>query len=112
MRYIVKVLRLVAFVFCGVMVQIVAQDEQRFHDDHHVSVALSMSKSMIVEFESDTIRIELTANRPVPDPLLVRLKLGGTATRDLDYEIGSTNVVLNRGEDEVVVRLEPLRDWI
>lgn len=105
-------LLVVAFLFCATIVQANAQEAPVPHDDDRVSVALSVSKSTIAEFETDAIDVALTAGKPVSDRLVVKLKIGGTATRDLDYEISSTNVILDKGEEEALVRLEPLRDWI
>ena len=99
------------FVLCGLVIQIFGQDVP-VHDDDHVSVSLSVEKQTIAEFEQDVVYVTVKADERVSDRLVVQLNLGGTATQDLDYEIGSTRVVLDRGEDEAVIRIEPLRDWI
>ena len=111
-RFLLYLVPVACLLLCGTVAPTYAQGERELHDDDRVSVTLSASKSTIVEFERDAIDIEISTDERVSDRLVVRLKLGGTATRDLDYEIDSTIVVFNRGEQEAIVRLEPLRDWI
>ena len=105
-------LRVVAAIaLCGMVVQLLAQENPVDHDEL-VSVALSVEKGTVAELEADSVDIRLTADRPVSDRLIVQLKFSGTATRGLDYEIASMRVVLDRGEDEGAVRVVPIRDWI
>ena len=102
---------LTVLVTLGIGIQAHGREVPEHHDDF-VSVTLSAEKGTIAELESDAIDVKLTADGPVSDRLVVQLKLSGTATRDLDYEITSTRVVLERGEHEAVIRIEPIRDWI
>ena len=97
---------------CCLTSKVHAQQAPVPQDDQRIAVALSVSKSTIAEFESDAVDIKLTSDRPVADRLVVQLEFGGTATRDLDYEVESTRAVFERGEDVALIRLEPLRDWI
>ncbi|MCY4129963.1 MAG: S8 family serine peptidase [Gammaproteobacteria bacterium] len=112
LRFFLKLILVFSFVHGGTSVLLHAQEAPDHLDDKRTPIALSVSKSTIAEFEVDSIEIKLTADRPVSDRLVVQLMLGGTATKDLDYEIASTSVVLNRGEEEAVTHLVPLRDWI
>ena len=112
LRFFLKLILAISCVHAGTAVLLHAQEAPDHLDDKRTPIVLSVSKSTVAEFEADSIEIKLTADKPVSDRLVVQLMLGGTATRDLDYEIVSTSVVLDRGEDEAVVRLVPLRDWI
>ena len=110
-RVVRKLYLVVTFALCGMAIQVHPQ-EVPAHDEDYVSVTLSAEKSTITEFEADVIDVTVIADRNVSDRLVVQLKLSGTATRDLDYEIASTRVVIDPGEDEATVRLVPIRDWI
>ena len=93
------------------MLEIHGQESPTHHDDR-VSVTFSADEETIAEFEQDAIYLTVASDERVSDRLVVQLKLGGTATRDLDYEISSTHAILDRGEDKTFIRIEPLRDWI
>ena len=97
---------------CGPLVQIQAQEVPTHHDDDRVSVAFDVEEFSVLEYESYAFDVKLVADQPVTDRLVVRLNLSGTATRNVDYEIASTLVTFEEGEEVALVRFEPLRDWI
>ena len=112
MGTLIKPLLLVIPAFLGLTLEIHAQNEPVPLDDQRVAVTLSVSKSTIAELEEDALAVKLSADRPVSDRLIVNLKLGGTATRDVDYQVYSTLAVFEKGEDTTRMFVVPLRDWI
>ena len=103
---------LVTFALSASASQVHTSDVPLHHEDERVSVTLAVESATILEHEGSALDVKLVADKPVSDRLIVQLKLGGTATRDLDYEIASTRAVFERGMEITGVRLEPLRDWI
>lgn len=102
---------LAVFAISGVVLEIHGQNVPVHHDDR-VAVALAAERETIAEFEQDAVYVTVAADERVSDRLVVQLKVGGTATRNLDYEISSTRAILDRGEEETIIRIEPLRDWV
>lgn len=112
MRASNNLLLVVIFTLCSSVAPIYASEMPSHHDDERISVTLDIDRTTLSEYEGAALDVRLVADKPVTDRLIVQLKLGGTATRDLDYEISSTRVVFERGKETSRVRLEPLRDWI
>ena len=89
-----------------------AQVAPTHHSDETVSVSISAEKTVLQENEDSSIELVVESDRPVTDRLTVQLTTGGTATRDLDYELETTQVIFKDGDEAATIRLLPIRDWV